>query len=74
VGFGGSEIGSFFSKFVKGRARKQRLLLVSPFHETLSNDFFSLLRLKHPDPYKGKGIRDPLAIYPLKPGKVRTNR
>jgi hypothetical protein len=74
VGFGGAEIGSSLSKFVKGRARKQRILLTSPFYETLSTDFFSLLRLKHPDPYKAKGVRDPLSVYPLKPGKVRANR
>lgn len=74
VGFGGAEIGSFFSVFVKGRARKQRLVLSSPFHETLSDDFSTLLGLKRPDPYKAKGIRNPIIIYSLKPGKVRANR
>lgn len=74
VGYGAVELARRLKYGVKARARKQKLLLTSPFFDLLSSEVSDILHLKRPDPYKAKGIRLLGSNYPLKPGKVRANR
>ncbi len=74
VGFGGAEIGAYVDSYVKARARKQKIVLCSPFQDSITSTFSRVLSIKRPDPYKAKGVRNPYIRYVLKPGKVRANR
>lgn len=74
VGYGAVELARNLRQGVKARARKQKLLITSPFFDLLANEVSDILHLKRPDAYKAKGLRLVGANYPLKPGKVRANR
>jgi len=71
AGFGAAELRVRGRKSLKLRARKQRVLLVSPVKQHLSTLRGNLILLKRTNPYTGKGIRTTGSSYRQKQGKVR---
>lgn len=71
VGFGAAEMRYNFSSLLKGRARKQKLMLLTSSYEMLKKVSAEIVQLKRADPYKGKGIRLLGQGYRQKQGKVR---
>jgi ribosomal protein L6P/L9E len=57
VGFGSVDLGYTLGLSIKGRARKQKFLLVSTDLNHLTNTVRTIINLKYPNSYTGKGIR-----------------
>lgn len=57
VGFGGAELGYRIDRFFRARARKQKFLFVGLDKGQLFSSMESVINLKFPVAYTGKGIR-----------------
>ena len=57
MGFGGSELGKKVPKDLRARARKNKLLIIGNDKSKLGSFAKSVIDLKRPIPYTGKGIK-----------------
>lgn len=57
MGYGGSELAKKIPKYIRARAKKNKLILISNERDKLGSFAQSLFALKRPVPYTGKGIK-----------------